>query len=124
MASLLVMLKAEGFDISTSTLLDIQKVIASIGYDQLHDFRELKSVLSPFICRNKEEQERFHKVFDKYARSVTPTAALENMSSTQISKKKSRRIAGGIVILVLLAAAAYYFFYLPRETSSVDLVIE
>src|SRR5688572_21464552 len=118
------MLKAEGFDISTSTLLDIQKVIASIGYDQLHDFRELKSVLSPFICRNKEEQDRFNKVFDKYARSVTPTAAVENMGSTGISKKKSRRIAAGIAILLLLSAAAYYFLYLRREPSFVDLVIE
>ena len=123
LASLLVMLKAEGFDISTSTLLDIQKVIASLGYDELNDFRELKSVLSPFICRNKEEQDRFNKVFDKYARSVTPAATLDNISDGT-SQKKSRRIAAIIAFLLLLAAGIFYIAYLRPGISSVDLVIE
>ncbi len=66
LATLLAMLKSEGFDISTSTLIDIQKVLANLGDEDLSDFSELRSIISPLICRNKEEQQQFNAIFEKY----------------------------------------------------------
>ncbi len=66
LATLLAMLKAEGFDIGTSTLIDIQKILANLGDEELADFSELRSIISPLICRNKEEQEHFNTIFEKY----------------------------------------------------------
>ncbi len=60
------MLKQDGFDISTSTIIDIQKVLANLGEEKLEDFSELRSIISPLISRNKEEQEHFNAIFTKY----------------------------------------------------------
>jgi len=63
---LIMMLRQEGFDISTRTILDIQKVIANLDDDQIKDTASLKHLLGPLICRNKEEQDKFYKLFDQY----------------------------------------------------------
>src|SRR5215204_3098704 len=117
------MLKAEGFDISTSTLLDIQKVIAGLNRDELRDFRELRSVLSPFICRNKEEQDRFNHVFGKYVRSITPESTVSNIVSANASTKKRYKIAAAIIFLIL-AAATYYFIKHRQASPIIELAIE
>ena len=117
------MLKAEGFDISTSTLLDIQKVIAGLNTDELTDFRDLKSVLSPFICRNKEEQDRFNQVFGKYVRSITPESTVSNIVSANAALKRRYKIAAAVIFLVL--AVGTYFFIKDRQASpTIDLLIE
>ena len=116
------MLKAEGFDIGTSTLLDIQKVVASLKDEDVSDISELKSVLGPFICRNKEEQENFHKVFDKYIKSI-PSAIDREIITPPETPQKPNYLAAWLMIFFLAAALVFYFFfYHPKP--SVDLEIE
>ena len=122
--SLLTMLKAEGFDIGTSTLLDIQKILASLTPDELADFRELKSVLSPFICRNKEEQEHFNKVFDKYTRSIPVSVENEIINPPDDGRKKRARLRIAIAVLLLVAAGIYYFISSAQRAPAIELVVE
>ncbi|MBC7826839.1 MAG: N-acetylmuramoyl-L-alanine amidase [Chitinophagaceae bacterium] len=125
LASLLALLKSEGFDISTSTLLDIQKVIANLDEDELRDFRELKAVLSPFICRNKEEQEHFIRVFDKYADAITPGFVIQSTKPLEsISWRKISKIAAAILIPVLIGIAIYYWNDSKKIPPSVMLLVE
>ena len=116
------MLKAEGFDIGTSTLLDIQKVVASLKDEDVSDISELKSVLGPFICRNKEEQENFHKIFDKYIKSI-PSAIDREIITPPETPQQPNYLAAWLMIFFLAAALVFYFFfYHPKP--SVDLEIE
>ncbi len=69
--SLFAQLRAEGFEINTATVLDIQKVLANLDEDDVADINTLPSLLGPLICRNKEEQEKFYKICRQYFESVT-----------------------------------------------------
>lgn len=59
------MLEDEGIIISTATAVDIEKILANIDLENLKQFSDLKYLLSPLICRNKEDQEALHKIFGK-----------------------------------------------------------
>ena len=119
------MLKSEGFEIGTSTLLDIQKILASLRHGELSDYKDLKSILSPFICRNKEEQAHFNKVFDKFVRSL-PTAVHEDVITPQtIAKNKKRSVYVRVaIVLVLIAAGSFLFFYFNRSSPSILLNVQ
>jgi hypothetical protein len=65
-------LKTEGFEISTRTVLDIQKVLTGFNDVTNPDTANLKLVLGPLICRNKEEQEKFYRLFDDYEALLKP----------------------------------------------------
>ena len=96
------MLRKEGFDISTSTIIDIQKVLANISDEELSDFTELKSILSPFICRNKEEQERFSALFDKYVNLIrAKPVELKKEPQPQRKKWLAPVIAGTAILLAI-----------------------
>jgi len=59
------MLEDEGIIISTATAIDIEKILAKTNVEDLKQFSSLKYLLSPLICRNKEDQEALHKIFGK-----------------------------------------------------------
>ena len=124
LASLLAKLKSEGFDISTATLLDIQKVIANLDREELTDFRELQSVLSPFICRNKEEQEHFNKVFEKFAASITPQATTTFLTPQLPNRKRIFTIGLLILIFLLILTAIYYWTKQAKTAPSITLQVE
>ncbi|MBC7850911.1 MAG: hypothetical protein H7Y31_14310 [Chitinophagaceae bacterium] len=72
-------LRLEGFEITTSAILDVQKVLVNLDDDAAGDPANLTLLLGPLICRNKEEQEKFYKICTAYfesieeqVRSITP----------------------------------------------------
>ncbi|OQP57788.1 hypothetical protein A3860_09180 [Niastella vici] len=62
---LISILQEEGIEITTTTAIDIEKVLARVNLQEGQSLAGLKYLLSPLICRNKEDQELVHKVFDK-----------------------------------------------------------
>lgn len=125
LASLIAMLKSEGFDISTSTLLDIQKVLANLNKEELNDFRELKTVLSPFICRNKEEQEHFNKVFDKYAATISRDKPGKKAEPVlDVPWKKILKITVAIVLLSMASYGVYYWLDRTKPAPVIALIVE
>ena len=125
LASLFAMLRSEGFEIGTSTLLDIQKILASLRHGELTDYHDLKSILSPFICRNKEEQTHFNKVFDKYVRSLPAAVNVDVIIPQTVARKKKRStFITAAAVLLILAAGAVLFWYLNRSSPSISLNVQ
>jgi len=62
---LMAILQEEGIEITTATAIDMEKVLARVNLQEGQSLAGLKYLLSPLICRNKEDQELVHKVFDK-----------------------------------------------------------
>ncbi|MEP7230813.1 MAG: acyl carrier protein [Ginsengibacter sp.] len=106
------MLKAEGFDISTFTLIDLQKVLANLGDEKMQDFSDLRSIISPLICRNKEEQEHFNAVFVKYETYIKEKTYQPADPVIEVSKKNNYKkiVVRGVVLLLLLSAILYLIF--------------
>ena len=125
LATLLAMLRSEGFDISTSTLIDLQKILANLGEEHLSDFSELRSLISPLISRNKEEQEHFNAVFTKYEDYIKANsfAAYEIPKAEADTKKRRRPIPLIIAGIIALAAIAYFLFF-PSPKISPSISVE
>ena len=118
------MLKAEGFDVSTSTLIDIQKVLANLGDEMLVDFSELRSIISPLICRNKEEQEHFNAIFHKYETYIKEKSD-EPFQAAEINIKKpnyKKIILIGLGSILLLSAIIYFFLQPAKHFPSINVV--
>ena len=118
------MLKADGFDISTSTLIDIQKVLANLGDEMLVDFSELRSIISPLICRNKEEQEHFNAIFHKYETYIKEKSD-EPFQAAEINIKKpnyKKIILIGLGSILLLSAIIYFFLQPAKHFPSINVV--
>jgi hypothetical protein len=104
--TLLSLLRAEGFqDISTTAILDIQKVLANLDEEEIKDYRKLKYFLSPIICRNKEDQEKFSQVFDQYVTIIEgETKKQDRITAPQKHPKFVRRIViAGLAVAFILA---------------------
>lgn len=59
------MLEDEGIVITTAAAVDIEKILANTDLDKLEKISDLKYSLAPLLCRNKEDQDKVYKVFDK-----------------------------------------------------------
>jgi|GEM_PF-1111718 len=103
LGTLLDILRANGFkDIGTTAILDIQKILANLDREEVKDFRKLKYYLSPVICRNKEDQENFNKLFDGYIAEIEKQAGKEEKKVDSSKRQKHLRailIAAGVVVL-------------------------
>lgn len=122
------MLRAEGFTISTSTIIDVQKVLATMAIADVEEFEDLKLMLGPFICRNKEEQEKFNKVFTDYEMHVKnslkgdeekPAAAVLPPEFSYLKKRKIILLAN---ITSILLVAFLILWFLPGETNDPPLI--
>ncbi len=119
------MLKAEGFDISTSALIDLQKVLANLGDEKMQDFSELRSIISPLICRNKEEQEHFNAVFVKYETYIKEKTYQPADPIIEVSEKNNYKkiVVRGVILLLLLSAILYLIFrQSPKPKPSINVV--
>lgn len=123
LATLLAMLKQEGFDISTATFIDIQKVLANLGDEELADFSELRSLLSPLICRNKEEQEHFNNIFEKYAQYIKEKDIRSTEQVEEISKPRNyRKIILASLGGMLLVSAIIYYLLPPKHKPFINVI--
>ena len=118
--ALLAMLQAEGFTISTSTVLDIQKVLATVATTEIDEFEDLKLFLSPFICRNKEEQEKFNKVFEEYETFVRSKLegskdVIAEKTAPEFSYLKKRKIILLANIASILLMALLLILIIPGK---------
>ncbi len=59
------MLADEGMVMSTAAAVDVEKILANTDVEKLKKFSELKYLLGPLLCRNKEEQDKVYIIFDK-----------------------------------------------------------
>ena len=124
LATLLAMLKSEDFDISTSTLIDLQKILANLGDEQLSSFSELRSLISPLVSRNKEEQEHFNAVFTRYEDYIKANSfATYEESKAIVNVKKRHRYIPLIVAGILALAAIAYFLFVPKAKLSPSISV-
>ena len=119
-ARLISKLTDYGFDISVAALLDIQKIVANLGKEEDVSIGELKYFLSPLVCRNKEEQDRFYEVFDKYiAEEPVPVVAppVVDDAGKKVRKDRLRKrllwVSVVTIFLVLVAFGLYNIFLIP-----------
>ncbi len=113
--SLFAQLRAEGFEINTATILDVQKVLANLNEDDVADIHTLPSLLGPLICRNKEEQLKFYTICKKYFESVTCDLAT---APPPVIKTRTRKIILLSVGLILIAATIVYFIVKNKHVPS------
>jgi hypothetical protein len=113
--TLLALLRADGFkDISTTAILDIQKVLANLDEEEIKDYRKLKYLLSPIICRNKEDQEKFSQTFDQYVEVIErETKSRSRIAESPKRSKYTRRIV--IAVLAVAFILALLFIILPGK---------
>lgn len=86
------MLEAEGIVISIAAAVDIEKILANSDIEKLKKISELKYVLSPLLCRNKEDQEKVYKLFDKLDTKVAEEYKKrieETVASTIVEKNRN-----------------------------------
>ncbi|WP_153797955.1 hypothetical protein [Foetidibacter luteolus] len=62
--TLVQLLRNEGLEISTAAALDIGRILMRASEEDCSSFARLKYLLTPVISRNKEEQEKVHKIFN------------------------------------------------------------
>jgi hypothetical protein len=113
--SLLAKLRAEGFEIGTSTILDLQRIIANVQEKNVTCAADLKYLLSPVICRNKEEQERFYRIFDEYLTSLEEQ--IIQPRSKEIINYNKKRWWIALPLLLLLVATLVYYFKPPKPVA-------
>lgn len=118
--TLLAMLRAEGIrDIGVTSVLDIQKVLASLNENEIHDYKKIKYYIRPIVCRNKEDQEKFNLVFDKYIQWI----ASEKLNITRPVKKKKYIPWWWITLISALAIAMLLFLLKPEKQDQFYLSI-
>jgi len=111
--ALLTGLRAEGFDIGTATILDIQRMVANLYNDAVDKPEDLKFMLAPIICRNKEEQEKFYRLFNGYLQST----AERFLSTPTIPCKPWIKKYGVWLLLPLLLVAFLFYKYAGRPVA-------
>jgi hypothetical protein len=75
-ATLLERLRLEGFDIGIGQVLSIERLLDRIGPECTS--AELRTILSPIVARNPEEQRRFYEVFTEYLAASAMLSADES----------------------------------------------
>jgi hypothetical protein len=138
---LLSILQKDGFEISTRTVLDIQKVLANLDDISKEDTANLKLLLGPLICRNKEEQERFYKLFDDYEKQLNEHSNLilnkfiqnkqtELKKEEGANKEKDDRIRKikriwifSIIIGSLIIAAGIIYFIFHSRPPTIEAAL-
>lgn len=131
---LIEILRGEGFEISNRTILDVQKILANLDDVAKKDTANLKYLLAPLVCRNKEEQDKFYRVFDNYESGLNTyskdildkadndkKAEEERKIIAEQNRKKRIKWIKIIAFSVLIIAAgcwAYLYFdkLKPKET--------
>ncbi|MBL7740098.1 MAG: hypothetical protein JNK14_12850 [Chitinophagaceae bacterium] len=127
LSGLISILQGEGFEISTRTILDLQKVIAHLDENHVQDTAHLKFLLSPLISRNKEEQEKFYQLFDQYEEKIKADVKEDLDTGTDkgigigiakpsdppgISNKKQKRIRNYILLATGIGLLAFLIWLL------------
>lgn len=105
-------LRREGFEISTSAILDIQKVLANLPEADSMELNDLPYLMAPLICRNKEEQEKFYKV----CRAYFDTLSKEKTGETQ-KQPKIPIHPGKILAAALVVAAGFFIWWMINKPS-------
>jgi hypothetical protein len=78
------MLEDEGIIVTTTAALDIEKILANTDVEKLKPLSKLKYQIAPLLCRNKEDQDKVYKVFEK----------LDAKAQTEYFKQEKPPVAG------------------------------
>ena len=119
--SLFAQLRAEGFEINTATVLDIQKVLANLDEDDVADITTLPSLLGPLICRNKEEQEKFYKICHQYFESVSHLVSTQEAIPPKPNRLKLFIIAAAIGAAIIVTVVLLLQNKKPSILSSISI---
>ena len=118
------MLEDEGITVTTAAALDIEKILANTNVENLKQLSELKYQITPLLCRNKEDQDKTHKIFEKLdAKAAVEYKEHEEESGEQIIIKKEiksnwekfkspwylKKIITPAVIVLILLVLGYFF---------------
>ncbi len=106
--TLLAMLRTAGFkNISTREVLDIQKVLSFLDVATIRDYKRLKYYIAPIVCRNKEDQEKFNEIFNRYSEWVE-----ENKFSQPppLPSKKNAWIKWAVIATVVACVIGYFLW--------------
>ena len=118
------MLEDEGIVVTAAGAVNIEKILVNTDVETLQQLSELKYLIAPLLCRNKEDQDKVYKIFDKLdAKAAVEYKEQEEESHGQInietgSKKKwkkikSRRYLKKVIVpaaIVLALLLNGYFF--------------
>ena len=95
--SLVAMLEDEGIVVTAAGAVNIEKILVNTDVETLQQLSELKYLIAPLLCRNKEDQDKVYKIFDKLdAKAAVEYKEQEEESHGQInietgSKKNGRK---------------------------------
>ncbi len=117
--SLIALLRKEGYEMGTSTMLDLQRIVANVNNENIQNAAALKYLLAPVICRNKEEQQKFYKLFDGYLASINDQP-LEVVAKPDTKKNRIGWVVAAIAILV---SALVLIKLLPKQNEPITLGI-
>jgi CheY-like chemotaxis protein len=90
------MLREEGIIINPANAIEIEKTLERLNYEynkeEGRSLADLKYYLSPLISRNKEDQEKVHKIFDK----LDELAAANDSTKTRYIGFKEEVVSGEV----------------------------
>lgn len=128
--SLVSILEAEGITVTTAAAVEIEKILANTDSDKLQPLSDLKYLLAPLLCRNKEDQDKVYKAFEEldekvaktYTRTEQPDKEHDDVQAVAVSEKENEKTSGDFYFrkilapaAVLLAVVAGILFYLLRS---------
>jgi hypothetical protein len=59
------MLENEQIVVTTAAAIDLERVLLHTNTEELPSLSELKYLVAPVVCRNKEDQETVYKILEK-----------------------------------------------------------
>lgn len=121
--SLIALLRREGYEIGTSAMLDLQRIVANIHNEDVQRAEDLKYLLAPIICRNKEEQQKFYKIFDEYLASINEHELVVKPEDETVVVKKKKWIWWLIIPLIIVVIGWIVSIIIYQKDKQVTLGI-
>ena len=107
--SLADLLRAEGFVLGPDSLLAMQRVLAAPELGQAGSPELLASLLAPIVCRDRAEQERFHRLFKQHLAELAALPLCEEGGlSDELPPPRRRKLLWGAVALAALGIALWF----------------
>ncbi|MBT28267.1 MAG: hypothetical protein CMO01_01310 [Thalassobius sp.] len=122
---LISLLKANHFQISISTYLDIKKILEY--YDNSKSPEDIKTLLCPLIAKNPQEQEQFYKIFNdcfKERETIIKASVFDDVEIDQTTNQlvPSTKLLSAVALVLIFIISG--IFWLKKDYWQQDVLFK